>query len=296
MTKKASHTYWITSSNEGECSDAADAHFPYWSFTKTVIAICALKLVEDGVLDLDTALSDAPYTLRQLLNHSSGLPDYGQFSEYGAAVRANETPWPRDRMLKLAFSKGMLFEPEQGWSYSNIAYMFIRELIEEATDKPLDIVISDMICKPLDLDSIGLAQTREQFARLHWTAAANYDPQWVYHGCLTGTAADAARLLHSLFVGDLLLSDTLVQMTDTRPLSGPITGRPWAQCGYALGLMSGTIEGLGKAIGHSGGGPFSVNAVYHFPDVHDPITVACFADGTDEGVAEFAVTKLAADQ
>lgn len=40
-------------------------------------------------------------------------------------------------------------------------------------------------------------------------------------------------------------------------------------------------------------GPFSVNAVYHFPDRPDPVTVACFTNGVDEGVAEFATAELA---
>ena len=104
---------------------------------------------------------------------------------------------------------------------------------------------------------------------------------------------DAARLLHALFAGNLLQSATLNQMLTIRPLGGPIPGRPWEHFGYALGLMTGPMEGAGGAIGHSGGGPFSTNAVYHFPDVPDPITIACFTDGTNEGVAEFEAANLA---
>ena len=47
-------------------------------------------------------------------------------------------------------------------------------------------------------------------------------------------------------------------------------------------------------MGHSGSGPFSVNAVYHFPDRSEPITVACFSDGTDEGVPEHEAGRLVA--
>ena len=293
MSAQVTHSHWITSSDDEGLSGTTDACFPYWSFTKTVIAICALKLVEEGMLNLDARIEGEPYTLRQLLAHTSGLPDYGQFKEYGVAVANHEPPWPRSKMLDIALSQGMLFAPEQGWSYSNIGYMFVRELIEVATSKPLGDVIFDMICKPLGLASIELGETREQFEQLHWSTAAKYNPLWVYHGCLTGTAADAARLLHGLFAGDLLQPDTLGEMLDAKLLGGPLPGRPWMQCGYALGLMSGTIEGAGRAVGHSGGGPFSVNAVYHFPDAPDPITIACFTDGTDEGVAEFAAAKIA---
>ncbi|NVO55058.1 beta-lactamase family protein [Rhodobacteraceae bacterium B1Z28] len=292
MSSQVVHSHWITASCDEGSSGSADALFPYWSFTKTVIAICALKLSEDGALDLDAKIEGSNYTLRQLLAHTSGLPDYGQFPAYGEAVRANEEPWSRNKMLELAFSNGMLFEPTQGWSYSNIGYMFVRELIEFRTEQTLGDVISDMICEPLGLKSVELAKSHEQFGRLHWAAAANYDPRWVYHGCLMGTAADAARLLHGLFAGELLHPDTLSQMLKTKLLGGPLPGRPWTTCGYALGLMSGTIDGIGRSVGHSGGGPFCVNAVYHFPDANDPITIASFTDGTNEGIAEIATTKL----
>lgn len=289
------HSYWITASGREGFSGSVDARFPYWSFTKTVISICVLKLVESGNLDLDAKLNGKPYTLRQLLNHTSGLPDYGQFSEYHSAVAANETPWTRDKLLDVALAKGMLFEPTQGWSYSNIGYMFIVELIEAKMAKPLREIIADIVCKPLGLNSIELADKRDQFNQLHWDSATDYDPKWVYHGCLIGTAPDAARLLHALMTGDVLQPETMRQMLDVKPVGGAIPGRPWMKCGYALGLMSGAVENAGKSVGHSGGGPFSVNAVYHFPEVPDPITVASFTDGTAEGIAEFAAVSLALD-
>jgi CubicO group peptidase (beta-lactamase class C family) len=295
MTVQAAHSYWITASGREGSSGIVDARFPYWSFTKTVISVCALKLVERGALDLDAKLDGKPYTPRQLLNHTSGLPDYGRLSAYHEAVAANEPPWSRAKLLDASLARGMVFEPALGWSYSNIGYMFLVDLIEEMTGRPLREVIFDTVCEPLGLGSIELAETREQFDGLHWDAAARYDPKWVYHGCLIGNAPDAARLLRALVTGDLLPPAILRQMLEARALGGAIPGRPWTKHGYALGLMSGTVGNVGRAIGHSGGGPFSVCAVYHFPDVADPITVASFTDGTAEGVAEFAAARLAVD-
>jgi len=214
MAVQTVHSYWITTFGCEGSSGSTEACFPYWSFTKTVIAICALKLVESGKLDLDATLNGEPYTLRQLLKHTSGLPDYGQFTEYHSAVAAKKTPWTRRKLLDVAFANGMLFEPTQGWSYSNIGYMFIVELIETATQKPLADIIDDIVCKPLNLNSIELAETRKQFRRVHWEAATEYDPKWVYHGCLIGNAPDAARLLHALMAGDLLQPETMRQMLD----------------------------------------------------------------------------------
>lgn len=268
--------------------------FPYWSFTKTAIAICALKLVEQGRLDLDAGPPGRSFTLRQLLNHTAGLPDYGSLKAYHQAVARGAAPWPRDVLIRAVMAQGALFPPGRGWAYSNLGYMLARDLVEAASGKSFAHLFKDLIGDALGLHTVELATTRRQFARVFWPAARFYHPGWVYHGCLIGTATDAARLLHGLFAGRLLGREMLGQMMRRQPLGGAIAGRPWTECGYGLGLMSGRFGDGGRALGHSGGGPFCVNAVYHFPDRDDPVTVASFTDGTDEGVAEFAALRCAA--
>ncbi|WP_052027060.1 serine hydrolase domain-containing protein [Rhodovulum sp. PH10] len=287
------HFHAITARGRESGGGATDACFPYWSFTKTVIAISAAKLSDAGVLDLDAAIAGEQFTVRQLLSHTAGLPDYGSLPEYHRAVAAGDDPWPRDRMIEAVLSRGPLFTPGEGWSYSNIGYMLARERIEAASGVGFGRLVDETIRRPLGLDSIALATTREQFSRLHWPAARHYHPGWVYHGCLTGTARDAAALLHALWCGRLLGERGLAEMLVRRPLGGAIPGRPWTECGYGLGLMSGRMGDAGRAIGHSGGGPFCVNAVYHFPDRDEPVTVACFTDGTAEGRAEFEAVAVA---
>ena len=295
MASQSLHSHWLAASGSQGGDSLAGARFPYWSFTKTAISICALKLVENAALELDTPLRRHPFTLRQLLKHTSGLPDYGALREYHGAVARGEEPWPREKLLDRALAQGMLFSSGDGWSYSNIGYLFVRELIEETTGMPIGDVMSDWISRPLGLETVEFWDTLDQSASLHCNAAKGYDPRWVYHGCLIGAASDAARLLHALFKGDLLEPDTLNAMLDRHAICGPLPGRPWADCGYALGLMSGKVDGLGTALGHSGGGPFSVSAIYHFPDGPDPVTVACFAGGTEEGTVEFTAVNIAQD-
>ena len=53
--------------------------------------------------------------------------------------------------------------------------------------------------------------------------------------------------------------------------------RPWKTAGYGLGVMMDIETELGRCFGHSGEGPGSVCAVYHFPDCNPPRTVAAFA-------------------
>ena len=59
---------------------------PWWSLTKTALAAGALTLVADGRLALDAPLLPKPYTLRQLLQHTAGVPNYGDLVEYHEAV------------------------------------------------------------------------------------------------------------------------------------------------------------------------------------------------------------------
>ncbi len=285
--------HWMTADGREGGNSPSGALFPYWSFTKTAISICALKLVEACYLRLDAVVPGQPFTLRQLLQHTSGLPDYEPLKSYRAAVAAQEEPWSRRKLLETAMAKGMLFHPDQGWSYSNIGYGHVRELIEETTGIPLGRVISNLVCEPLGLQSVRYWETPEQTASLIWDEADGYDPRWVFHGCLIGSVSDAALLLHALFQGQLLHGQFLDDMLSRHVIGGTISGRPWTECGYALGLMSGAVGEGGRAIGHSGGGPFSVNAVYHFPDAPAPITVACFTSGSDESVAELEAVKIA---
>jgi len=64
----------ITAGGEGRSVGDPAAVFPWWSFTKTVLAICALRLVAKGRLALDGSVAGHTFTLRQMLQHRTGLP------------------------------------------------------------------------------------------------------------------------------------------------------------------------------------------------------------------------------
>jgi CubicO group peptidase (beta-lactamase class C family) len=267
--------------------------FPYWSFTKTVIAALALQLASEGKVALDQRIGGAPHTLRQLLDHTAGLPDYGTLPGYHAAVAADEDPWPRDLLTERTMAQGRLFAPGNGWSYSNLGYMLAREALETAAGADLATLVQERITGPLGLGSVILATTRETFATVCWPGARHYHPGWVYHGCLMGTARDAARLLHGLMTGPLLSDAQRDEMQREHQLGGALPGRPWTTHGYGLGLMIGRAGPAGRVVGHAGGGPFCVNTVSHFPDAAEPVTVACFAEGQGEGRTEFEAVRLA---
>jgi CubicO group peptidase (beta-lactamase class C family) len=259
---------------------------PWWSFTKTVIATIALILVRDGRLALDGPLPKRPYTLRQLLQHRAGVPDYGNLATYHAGVASGDQPWPLSTLLERAQADCLRFEPGRGWEYSNIGYAFVRQLIEQASDESFDALLERLVLRPLDIHGPRLASVPADLDGASLGHAKFYHPGWVYHGLLVGRLRDAALLLHRLLTGALLPPSLLDQMRDAYPLPGPVVGRPWSAPGYGLGLMIGTTTNGRRAIGHTGGGPGSVIAVYHLPDEQPPCTQAAFASGSDQARVE----------
>jgi CubicO group peptidase (beta-lactamase class C family) len=290
----AFHSAWVVSEAAVAGTGAISDLFPWWSFTKTVLAVAALRLVEAGELELDTPRPRQRYTLRQLLLHRAGVPNYGRLQAYHEAVARGEDAWPRELLLEAVSAEKLDFEPGARWNYSNVGYLFVRDAIEEAAGLPLGEALHQLVLAPLDLSSARLATTRADFEEIYWPELRNYDPRWVYHGCLIGTPVDAAKLLHALFRGDLLQRSSIEAMFERSTiLDGAVAGRPWTTLSYALGLMSGSMGEAGRAWGHSGGGPYSTNAVYHFPDLDRPITVATFTDEEAEGPAEFEALRIA---
>lgn len=287
---------WISADGAVRTRGPADALLPWWSFTKTVIAIAALRLAEEGRLDLDAPRPGKAFTLRQLLSHRAGVTNYGRLAAYHEAVALRQDAWSREQLLEEAGADRLEFEPGAGWAYSNIGYMFAKEALEEAAGRPLAEALQGIVIGPLGLASVRLAQTRSDLGRIPWRSLHDYDPGWVYHGLLIGTAADAARLLHAAMAGGFLSAGSLSQMRDrfTR-LGGALPGRAVVEQAYGLGLMVGRLGEAGRAWGHNGSGPGSVNLVAHFPDVPAPTTVAVFAEGDDEGVVEREAVRIALD-
>jgi D-alanyl-D-alanine carboxypeptidase len=281
-------------SSTGEVVDCApQPSVPWWSFTKTALATAALQLVAQERLALDEPFDGRPFTLRQLLQHRAGVPDYGAIPAYHAAVQNGEKPWDVGQLLDRVGAGRLDFEPGYGWRYSNVGYFFVRRKIEDITGQDIGGALRTLVFDALGLASVHIAATAGDLADTAWGNPGGYDPGWVYHGLLVGTANDAARFLHKLMLGDVLPGRLLAEMMTFVPLGGPLQNRPWETTGYGLGLMIGRMAAAGSAFGHSGAGPGSVSAVYHFNDFTMPRTVAAFVQADDEGETEYEVTRLA---
>ena len=296
MTTGQIHSAQIRSGGATRLTGCHEAIFPWWSFTKTLIAVAAMRLVEQGKLDLDDRLPHKPYSTRHLMQHRAGVPDYGRLPEYHNAVAKGDPPWSREELFENVQVDTLDFEPGKGWAYSNVGYLLLVEHLTGIAQVSLSELLSNLIFRPLCLESAKLAERDTDFSQIYWESGRSYNPRWVYHGCVMGSPLDAANALQAIFTNRLIDLKFLEPMFDMHRLGGAIENRPWIECGYGLGLMVGKMRGAGRAIGHSGCGPFSVNAVYHFPDTTDSLTIATFTDGSDEGIAESEAVNIANPQ
>ena len=192
--------------------DVADPPVPWWSFTKTVLAAAALVLVDAGRLTLDTPLAGQRYTLRQLLQHRAGVPDYGSLAAYHDAVANGHSPWPASELIDRVYKHAPGSEPGATWMYSNVGYLFVRQLIEHAEGKEIGDALTRLVLMPLGIANAGLARTPDDLIGTRWGNARRYHPGWVYHGLMIGSPAAAALLLDRLLRGDLLSPASLRAM------------------------------------------------------------------------------------
>jgi D-alanyl-D-alanine carboxypeptidase len=280
----------------------AERWFPLWSISKMFLAVAVLRLAQRKMLALEDRVERwlpeinlaRSATIRQLLNHTSGLPDYGALPLYAEAIRQRHDPWGFNQFIKHTCTKDVIADPGEGWRYSNIGYMVLCKIIEVAAGQSLAAVIQSEITGPLQLIQTAVVQTSEDFQALtpgysrflDLAGAATdvrewYHPGWVAHGLLASSAADATCFLHDLFGGELIDANRLAHMLQLVPVPGYSSAK---RIGYGLGIAGETDPTLGPHFGHEGSGPGYTVIVIHVPALHDQgttISVFCNRDECD---------------
>ena len=150
-----------TSERDGHNAVDPSATFRIASITKVFVAVVALQLVEEGRLDLDEPLSAyrpaLPYgqvTIRQLLNHTSGIPDYSQTPNLGEELLADrDRRWSSTEVIALIENNKPQFPAGTGYQYSNTDYVLLGEVISAVTGTSWAQQVRDRILDPLHLDS-----------------------------------------------------------------------------------------------------------------------------------------------
>ena len=114
MDEREFHTAWIEGTGPLQSRGAAASLFPWWSFTKAVLAMCVLRLRDQGRVDIHAPLPGKRYTPHQLLQHRAGVPDYGRLRRYHAAVARGDVPWTRQELLEAVQGDRLDFAPGSG--------------------------------------------------------------------------------------------------------------------------------------------------------------------------------------
>ncbi|MBC7977436.1 MAG: beta-lactamase family protein [Myxococcales bacterium] len=252
-----------------------NARFRAGSMLKPAVATAVLQLVEQGKRSLDDKLTAvlpvaitarvaeaSRITLRMLLDHTSGIPDYSTEAHDGEILRDPKRVWALDELLERSAVRERTFAPGAGWSYSNTNYVLLGEVLVATTGKPWREIVEDRVLRraglhhsslpsPGDAACFGCARGYE-VGEAAFFDATEIDPSMAAaaggHALIT-TPTDLATFLHALEAGELFDHDaTLAEMN--RFVDAPVPEE--VQTGYGLGITHFEIGEL-DLVGHLGG-------------------------------------------
>ena len=249
------------------------ARYRAGSITKTFVATIVLQLVGEGRIRLEERVANQlpgllsnghRITVRQLLNHTSGLPDYAEDPELFAGILKNRV-WEPWELVAMADKHPQLFAPGSAWRYSNTNYIVAGLLIKAVTGHSLAHELKRRVFSPLQLDHTSFPVATAHVARYHAhgyistetlpTAdgqpldVTGYNPSHAWAaGAIVSNAADLSHFYEALMSGRLLAQPLLREMKKTvaeDPTDPNTTFR------YGLGIER-VNDACGTNWGHSG--------------------------------------------
>ena len=311
---------WVGAAGVADITTGAplgpDARFRAGSIMKSFVATVILQLVEEGALAFDDAMTEllpedvtsrfadsGRITLRMLLNHTSGIPEWVT----GPAIdRIGADPgkvWEVGEFFDIATAQPASFPPGEGWSYSNTNYNLLGLIIEQATGQPWRDVVRERVIEPLGLADTALplpGDTSIAGAVMHGYGLVGsevmdlsfVDPSMAGAAggsALVTTATDLATFMAALRTGALFQSpDTLAAMADF--VDAPDVG---GHVGYGLGLSRYLLPGGLEMIGHLGGTAGYRSFTGYFPQLELDITLAMSVQGDPTPVILAALEVVA---
>ncbi|MCP4396730.1 MAG: beta-lactamase family protein [bacterium] len=285
-----------------------DHLFRIASCTKTFIATLTLMLHVEGKLNLDDTItrylpesitSHIQYadriTIRQLLNHSSGIFDTADNPEWWAAQFENPTKeWTDTEALEFAYDQPAYFEPGTGYTYSNTNYQLTGLILDQVVGHHHSEEVRSRILSPLGLNSTFYEQ-HEEFDRQKLSHGYfDFDGDGIaedYYdlridtghadGGLISTVEDMAVFMTALFKKqDFPDAGYREQFLQELLKLQPVASQEPKQIGAGPGIAD-YDYGYGKGYGHTGGNPGYLANMIYFPD--RDVTFALTWNGIDGG-------------
>jgi len=274
---------------------------------KTFVAATTLYLERMGLLELDDPisryLSEEPFfsrlpnadqiTVRQLLNHSSGLADHVYLQEFAEAILASGTTRKAltpTQTIALILDKPALAAPGEVYSYTDTGYILLGLVIEKASGRTYYNLLDDVF-----LERLQLTDTSPSDSMVHRNLATGYvatevmsilagrmldmDGNPLYHpgsewtgGGLVTTPADLSRWAWMLYRGEVMEKSYRENMLQAGPpAEGANTGH------YGLGVYIAQTE-HGIRYGHGGWAPGYRTVMYYLPEMQIAIAVQANSD------------------
>jgi D-alanyl-D-alanine carboxypeptidase len=262
------------------------------SVGKTFAAATALQLIKEGKIGLDDKIekylggeqwfSRLPnakdITVRQLMNHTSGLVRYEFKEQFTKDLTANpEKVWKPAELVAYLLDEKPPFEAGKGWDYSDTNYIVLGMIIEKVTGKKFYDEATRRLLKPLKLsDTIpqdgprlkgvvqGYAGPNNPFGGtdemiVNGKFVINPQFEWTGGG-YASTTQDLARWVKIIYEGKAFSPDLLPQVVDG--VAAPMLGR---ETRYGLGAIIRKTQ-VGTSYGHSGFFPGYMTDMAYFPE------------------------------
>ena len=252
------------------------------SISKNIVAGVLLQLVDEGKLNLDDDVTryvpEAPthgrkVTVRQLLNHTSGIYSFTSLPEAAANERLDLT---HEQVLGLIKEKPFDFEPGTAWRYDNSAFYLAGMVVERVTKQEYGSYLREHVFSPLGLNSAQMCDARIVVS--HLASGYERDSGVLVHagfiswklpfaaGSICATATDVLKWQAALDTGRVLSEASLKLMrTPTALPDGTVID-------YGLGTRLGLLE-KHRVLGHTGSGGGFAGALESFPDDHLAVVV-----------------------
>lgn len=269
--------------------------FAIGSITKNFVAALVLDLVEEGVLSLEDPLNmwlpnyphiDGEITIRQLLNHTSGLYMFWDNQEiWDELKRDRERYWTPEEVLE--YIQEPEFPAGEGWRYSNTNYLLLAMIINKATEGNLSTALRERIFQPLGLSDFYLSQEETIPANQAHVYSDNFEggtpirdvtfePRTSHESITYGssgiftTSENLARWSQALFSGEIIEEDSLHEMLTFE------TFRPVSNMrAYGLGVQEfkRNITSGERGIGHAGGNIGTSTYMVYLPEQQVSVVV-----------------------